>query len=168
VERVQSVIVRIDGAMDTVRRIATDLRPSVLDDLGLVAAVEWQAQEFERSTGVPVQLEVNAEHVELEDRCATTAFRILQETLTNVARHAQASRLHITLRVSAEILTLEVRDNGRGISDAEIASPRSLGLLGSRERAMACGGELVIRGLKAQGTTVSLRIPLGPAAEFPS
>jgi signal transduction histidine kinase len=168
VDRVQSVIVRIDGAMDTVRRIATDLRPSVLDDLGLVAAVEWQAQEFERSTGVPVQLEVQAEHVELEDSCATTAFRILQETLTNVVRHARATRVHIALRVSAEILRLEVRDNGRGISAAEIASPRSLGLLGSRERAMACGGELMIRGLRGQGTTVSLRIPLGPAAEFPS
>jgi len=168
VERVQSVIVRIDGAMDTVRRIATDLRPSVLDDLGLVAAVEWQAQEFERATGIPVQLEVNAEHVELQDRCATTGFRILQETLTNVARHAQPTRVHITLRVSAEILTLEVRDNGRGISDAEIASRRSLGLLGSRERALACGGELEIRGLKGQGTRVSLRIPLGPTAEFPS
>jgi PAS domain S-box-containing protein len=162
VDRVQSIIVRIDGAMDTVRRIATDLRPSVLDDLGLVAAVEWQAQEFERSTGIPVQLEVQAEHVELEDICATTAFRILQETLTNVARHAKATRVTIALRVSAEVLTLEVRDNGRGISKAEMASPQSLGLLGSRERAIACGGELVIDGVRGKGTTVSLRIPLRP------
>jgi PAS domain S-box-containing protein len=164
VDRVQSIIVRIDGAMDTVRRIATDLRPSVLDDLGLVAAVEWQAQEFERSTGIPVQLEVQAEHVELEDICATTAFRILQETLTNVARHANATRVTIALRVSAEALTLEVRDNGRGISKAEMASPRSLGLLGSRERAIACGGELVIDGVRGKGTTVSLGIPLSGAA----
>jgi PAS domain S-box-containing protein len=164
VDRVQSIIVRIDGAMDTVRRIATDLRPSVLDDLGLVAAVEWQAQEFERSTGIPVQLEVQAEHVELEDICATTAFRILQETLTNVARHANATRVTIALRVSAEALTLEVRDNGRGISKAEMASPRSLGLLGSRERAIACGGELVIDGVRGKGTTHSLGIPLRGAA----
>jgi PAS domain S-box-containing protein len=164
VDRVQSIIVRIDGAMDTVRRIATDLRPSVLDDLGLVAAVEWQAQEFERSVGVAVQLEVQTERVELEDICATTAFRILQETLTNVARHANATRVTIALRVSAEALTLEVRDNGRGISKAEMASPRSLGLLGSRERAIACGGELVIHGVRGKGTTVSLRIPLSGAA----
>jgi PAS domain S-box-containing protein len=163
VDRVQSIIVRIDGAMDTVRRIATDLRPSVLDDLGLVAAVEWQAQEFERSTGIPAQLEVQAEHVELEDNCATTAFRILQETFTNVARHAHATRVNIALRVSPEALTLEVRDNGRGISEAEMASPRSLGLLGSRERAIACGGELVIHGVRGKGTAVSLRIPLRPA-----
>jgi PAS domain S-box-containing protein len=158
-DRVQSIIVRIDGAMDTVRRIATDLRPSVLDDLGLVAAVEWQTQEFGRSTGITAQLEVQAVYPELDDVCATSAFRILQETLTNVARHARATRVNIELRVSAEELVLEVTDNGRGISEAEIASPRSLGLIGSRERAIACGGELVIRGVRNQGTTVLLKIP---------
>lgn len=159
-ERVQSIIVRIDGAMDTVRRIATDLRPSVLDDLGLVAAVEWQTQEFERSTGITAQLEVQATYPELNDACATTAFRILQETLTNVTRHAHATRVTIALRVSTEELTLEVRDNGRGISESELASPRSLGLVGSRERAIACGGELVIRGVRNQGTAVLLRLPV--------
>jgi PAS domain S-box-containing protein len=162
-ERVQSIIVRIDGAMDTVRRIATDLRPSVLDDLGLVAAVEWQAQEFERSTGVTVQLEVRANHRELNDVCATTTFRILQETLTNVARHAHATRVSIALHVDQEEMKLEVRDNGRGISEGEITSPRSLGLVGSRERAIGCGGELVVRGVRNQGTLVSLRIPFRSA-----
>jgi PAS domain S-box-containing protein len=168
VDRVQSIIVRIDGAMDTVRRIATDLRPSVLDDLGLVAAVEWQAQEFERSTGITAQLEVQAIYPQLDDICATTAFRILQETLTNVARHAHATRVNIALRVSAEELTLEVRDNGRGISEGEMASPRSLGLIGSRERAIACGGELVIRGVRKQGTKVLLRIPVRSAGRAAS
>lgn len=159
-ERVQSVIVRIDGAMDTVRRIATDLRPSVLDDLGLVAAVEWQAQEFERSTGLVTQLKVRAAHPELEQVRATTVFRILQEALTNVARHAHASRVDIALRVTAQKLTLGVRDNGVGITESELASPRSLGLIGLRERAIACGGELVIQGCPEAGTTVVLRIPL--------
>jgi PAS domain S-box-containing protein len=166
-ERVQSIIVRIDGAMDTVRRIATDLRPSVLDDLGLVAAVEWQAQEFERSTGVTVQLEVRANHRELNDVCATTTFRILQETLTNVARHAHATRVSIALHVDQEELKLEVRDNGRGISEGEITSPRSLGLVGSRERAIGCGGELLVRGVRNQGTLVSLRIPFRSAEAVP-
>ncbi|HSJ76370.1 MAG TPA: PAS domain-containing protein [Gemmatimonadales bacterium] len=161
-ERVQSIIVRIDGAMDTVRRIATDLRPSVLDDLGLVAAVEWQAQEFERSTGITAQLEVQATYPELDDICATTTFRILQETLTNVARHAHATRVKIALQVSAEELTLEVRDNGRGISKSDVLSSTSLGLIGSRERAIACGGKLVIRGIRDQGTIVLLRIPARP------
>jgi signal transduction histidine kinase len=164
-ERVQSIIVRIDGAMDTVRRIATDLRPSVLDDLGLVAAVEWQTQEFERSTGITAELEVQATYPELDDVCATTAFRILQETLTNVARHAHATRVKIALQVSAEELTLEVRDNGRGISKSDLLSSTSLGLIGSRERAIACGGKLVIRGIRNQGTIALLRIPLRPGGE---
>jgi PAS domain S-box-containing protein len=159
-ERVQSLIGRIDGAMDTVRRIASDLRPSLLDDLGLVAAVEWQAQEFERSTGITAKLEVEAVQPDLDDACATTAFRILQETLTNVARHAHASRVYISLGVTDQELTLEVKDDGRGITKSEMASPRSLGLIGSRERAIACGGELVIQGVRGKGTTVLLRIPL--------
>jgi PAS domain S-box-containing protein len=159
-ERVQSVIVRIDGAMDTIRRIATNLRPSVLDDLGLVAAVEWQALEFERSTGITTRLEVQAVHSELNDLCATTAFRILQETLTNAARHARATAVYIKLRVSDVLLALEVGDNGRGITEAERRSPRSLGLIGIRERAIACGGELVIRGVRGQGTTVAVSLPL--------
>jgi PAS domain S-box-containing protein len=163
-ERVQSVIVRIDGAMDTVRRIATDLRPGVLDDLGLVAAVEWQALEFERSTGITTRLDVQAVHAELDDLCATTVFRILQETLTNVARHARASGVHITLQVSADALALGVGDNGRGITEAERRSPLSLGLVGIRERAIACGGDLVIRGARGQGTTVSVTVPLPRAA----
>jgi PAS domain S-box-containing protein len=162
VERVQSIMVRIDGAMDTVRRIATDLRPSILDDLGLVAAVEWQAQEFERSTGITAQLEVQATYPELDDVCATTAFRILQETLTNVARHAHATRVKIALQVSSKELTLEVRDNGRGISKSDLLSSTSLGLIGSRERAIACGGKLVIRGIRDHGTIALLRIPIRP------
>jgi PAS domain S-box-containing protein len=164
-ERVQSIIVRIDGAMDTVRRIATDLRPSVLDDLGLVAAVEWQAQEFERRTGIPTQLEVQAGQLELDDRCATTTFRILQETLTNVARHAHATLVKIALHVSAEELMLEVRDNGRGIDKSDLLSSTSLGLIGSRERAIACGGKLVIRGIRNHGTIALLRIPIRSGSE---
>ena len=158
-ERVQSIIVRIDGAMDTVRRIATDLRPGVLDDLGLVAAVEWQCREFERTTGITTELEVQAAQQELEMSCATPVFRILQETLTNVARHARATRVHVALRLSPDEVTLDVRDNGIGISEAALSSRRSLGLVGLRERAIACGGELVIRGVRKQGTTLALRIP---------
>jgi signal transduction histidine kinase len=129
-----------------------------------VAAVEWQTQEFGRSTGITAHLEVQATGPDPDDVCTTTTFRILQETLTNVARHAQATRVDIDLRVSAEELMLEVRDNGRGISEAELASPRSLGLIGSRERALACGGELMIKGIRREGTTVMLKIPLRAVA----
>ncbi len=167
-ERAQLLVGRIDGTIDSVRRIATELRPSVLDHLGLVAAVEWQAQEFEKRTGIASALSVRASHAEIDDRRATTVFRILQETLTNVARHAEAGRVEIGLSISTDLLTLEVHDDGRGISEREIAAPHSLGLVGLRERALACGGELAISGIPQGGTTVSVRIPLrgdgGPEA----
>jgi PAS domain S-box-containing protein len=160
-ERVHSAVTRIDGTIDTVRRIATELRPSVLDHLGLLAAVEWQAQEFEKRTGIPVRLELSSAHPALDDARATTVFRILQESLTNVARHAGANRVHIALALGLDAVTLRVADDGRGISEAERTSLRSLGLVGIRERAIACGGECTIEGHVGQGTTVNARIPLG-------
>ena len=157
---VQSLIERMDGAMDTVRRIATNLRPSVLDHLGLVAAIEWQALEFERSTGIEVHLDVRAMDVEPDQRSATTVFRILQEALTNVARHSGASATHIALRGGEELLHLDVADDGRGIVEADRQSPGLLGLVAIRERALACGGELVIRDSRGQGTRLSVTVPL--------
>ncbi len=165
-ERVQSVVSRIDGTIDTVRRIATELRPSVLDHLGLVAAVEWQAQEFEKRTGITVRLELSSAHPAVDDARATTVFRILQESLTNVARHASATRVEIALALGPDAVTLQVADDGRGISEAERTALRSLGLVGIRERAIACGGECTIEGRAGQGTTVTARIPLG-ATEAP-
>jgi signal transduction histidine kinase len=151
---------RIDGTIDSVRRIATDLRPSILDHLGLVAAIEWQAQEFERRTGVQASVRVSRPDVAIDDVRATAVFRMLQETLTNVARHAGARRVDIDLTVGTVDLALDVRDDGRGITPAEISGGRSLGLLGLRERAIACGGMLEIRGTPGRGTHVSVRIPL--------
>jgi PAS domain S-box-containing protein len=157
---VQSIVERIDGTIDSVRRIATDLRPSILDHLGLVAAIEWQAQEFERRTGVKAYVRVSKPEISIDDVRATAVFRMLQETLTNVARHASASRVDIQLTVGTVDLMLEVRDDGRGITPAEIAGGRSLGLVGLRERAIACGGMLDIQGTPGRGTRVSVRIPL--------
>ena len=159
-EHVQSIVARIDGTIDAVRRIATDLRPSVLDHLGLVAAIEWQAQEFERRTGVRAVVRVSASHAAIDDVRATAVFRMLQETLTNVARHAGATRVDITFTVGKVDLALEVRDDGRGIAPAEVAGNRSLGLVGLRERAIACGGTLAIEGTPGRGTRVSIRLPL--------
>jgi PAS domain S-box-containing protein len=159
-ERVQAVVGRIDGTIDAVRRIATELRPSVLDHLGLVAAVEWQAQEFEKLTGVVVRLSLRSAGPPVNGTVATTVFRMLQETLTNVARHAAATWVEIALEIREEAVTLRVADNGRGISAAERTDPRSLGLVGLRERAIACAGELVIEGRPGEGTIVTARIPL--------
>jgi PAS domain S-box-containing protein len=159
-EWVRSIVQRVDSTMDSVRRIATDLRPSILDHLGLVAAIEWQAQEFERRTGVTASVRTNAPDVAVDEVRATAVFRMLQETLTNVARHARASRVDIELTVGNLDLALDVRDNGRGITPAEIAGGRSLGLVGLRERAIACGGLVSIRGTPGQGTHVAVRVPL--------
>ncbi len=155
-----SIIERIDQTANAVRRIATSLRPSVLDQLGLAAAVEWQGHEFGSRTGIAVAMEVSTDGSPVPDDLGSSAFRILQESLTNVARHAHARRVIIRLRQTLTLLTLEVRDDGLGCTSGCIEAKGSLGLLGMRERALACGGELTIRGQQNRGTTVLLRVPL--------
>jgi len=159
-EHCQSVIRRIDGTLGAVRRIATELRPSVLDQLGLPATVEWQGQEFAARTGVEVSLELCSDDIAVPDDLASSTFRILQEALTNVARHANARRVIIRLRRTPGVLQLEVVDDGIGISNAKLDGTASLGLVGMRERALACGGELIITGRPGGGTAVLLRAPL--------
>ena len=157
----QSMIERIDATLTTVRRLATALRPSVLDQLGLEAAIEWQGQEFSSRTGILADLDIAVGGAAIPEHTATAAFRILQESLTNVARHARASRVDIHLAVTQEVLTLEITDDGIGIDPQRLDGTASLGLVGMRERALACGGELCISGTATLGTTVQLRIPLG-------
>jgi len=157
----QSMIERIDATLTTVRRLATALRPSVLDQLGLEAAIEWQGQEFSLRTGILVDLDIAVGGAAIPEHMATAAFRILQESLTNVARHARASRVQIHLAVTQEVLTLDITDDGIGIEPQRLDGTASLGLVGMRERALACGGELCISGTATLGTTVLLRIPLG-------
>jgi signal transduction histidine kinase len=159
-----SIIERIDRTLTAVRRIATELRPSVLDELGLAAALEWQGQEFGARTGIEVDMELMV-CCTISDDLGSSAFRILQESLTNVARHSNATRVIIRLAQSPEILTLEISDNGVGLPPEQLEGPASLGLIGMRERALACGGELSIFGKPDRGTTVFLRVPLGNGAE---
>jgi len=156
-----SIIARIDQTLTAVRRIATELRPSVLDQLGLAAALEWQGQEFGARTGIEVAMEVSVDGAEIPDDLGSSAFRILQESLTNIIRHANASRVAIRLSQTPTLLTLEITDNGIGCTAACFEGTRSLGLVGMRERALACGGECTISGVPGRGTTVSLRVPLG-------
>jgi signal transduction histidine kinase len=159
-----SIIDRIDQTLNAVRRIATALRPSVLDQLGLAAALEWQGQEFRARTGIDVVMELSVDGAELSDDLGSSAFRILQESLTNVARHAHATRVTIRLEQTPTLLTLEVSDNGLGCTSGCIEAKGSLGLLGMRERALACGGEFTIVGQANRGTTVRLRVPLPTGA----
>jgi PAS domain S-box-containing protein len=160
----QSMIERIDATLTTVRRIATELRPSVLDQLGLEAAIEWQGQEFSLRTGILVDFHVSVGDKTIPEDMASSSFRILQESLTNIARHARASRVVIRLGVTEDVLTLEIEDDGIGIEPQRLDGTASLGLVGMRERALACGGELCITGRPMLGTTVALRIPLDPGA----
>ena len=159
-ERAHELLDRLDGIMVSVRRIITELRPSVLDELGLPDAIEWQAQDFAARTGLALDFAVDVNGGVVPERVASAVFRMLQEALTNVARHARARRVAVSLRVETRSLALDVADDGRGITPTELRGGRSLGLLGLRERAIACGGTVEIRGEPGAGTTVSLRLPL--------
>jgi PAS domain S-box-containing protein len=155
----------IESTIDTVRRISSELRPGVLDDLGLVAAIEWQAQQFQKRTGLLVHWDTALETAEVSRDRATAVFRIFQEVLTNVLRHSQATNIYIRLRKRRDQLELEVVDDGRGITEDEQKNTLSLGLLGMKERALLVGGAVSITGAKGKGTTVVVSVPLSEGSE---
>ncbi len=157
--RAQSMLKVIDNAIVSVRRIATTLRPGMLDDIGLAAAIEWQAQDFQERSGIQCVLDIRAENLELDDGHATAVFRTFQETLTNVARHSGATRVTVKLKDTPRVLVLEIRDNGKGFDPEAEISKKSFGLLGMKERALLLGGTFEIKGEPGYGTTVTLRVP---------
>lgn len=158
-EKTQSIANLINSAILTVRKISTELRPGLLDALGLIAAIEWQAKEFEKRTGIKCRLKLPPDSVVLDQNRSIAIFRIFQEIMTNVARHSLATEVSINIEDREDYLHLEARDNGRGIRASEFSNPKSLGLLGMRERALLLGGEVSIRGVQGKGTTVLLRVP---------
>jgi PAS domain S-box-containing protein len=163
-EKIRAMSQVVDATIGTVRKIATELRPSLLDDLGLEAATEWQVHEFEKRSGIACRFVSNVHETELDSDSSTALFRILQETLTNVARHAAATRVEVRLQIKGNDVVLQVRDNGRGITTREMSNTKSLGLLGMRERLLLVGGEVDIKGAPRKGTTVRVQIPLKRAA----
>jgi signal transduction histidine kinase len=162
--KTQAMSKLIDTTVQVVRRISTELRPGILD-LGLVATIEWQLQEFQTRTGIESILISPAAETTLNDDSSTAVFRILQEILTNVVRHAQATRLEVMLEENDKFLTLRVHDNGRGMTESEIQSPKSIGLLGMQERARLQAGEVHFQGRPGRGTTVTVRLPLEVASD---
>jgi two-component system sensor histidine kinase UhpB len=158
--RASSIAKLADETIQAVRRIATELRPGILDDLGLAAAVEWVAQEFQARTGTKVQLTLPVVDLAIDRERSTALFRILQEILTNVARHANATQVNVRLVKERGSLILEAHDNGKGVTKEELSAGRSLGILGMRERALLLGGDLAVWGSPAEGTTVFVRVPL--------
>ena len=157
--KIRAMVSLIETTMHVVRRTASELRPSVLDNLGLAAALEWQAQQFQARTGIMCRYTGAGEHLVLDQEQATAIFRIFQETLTHVLHHTHATRVDVVLEEKGTALLLTIRDNGRGMSEDGVGGRHSLGLLGMRERAHLLGGRLDITGSKGQGTTVILRVP---------
>jgi PAS domain S-box-containing protein len=160
VARAEAMSVLIDGTIDTVRRLSSELRPQLLDDLGLGAAIEWHAEQFQKRTGIACRVTSNIDDRIIDEMKSINIYRIFQESLTNIIRHANATHVDVDLNVDDRALTLTVRDNGRGINEDEINNPRSLGLIGLRERALSCGGTIAINGAKDAGTVVTAHIPL--------
>ena len=150
----------IDTTIQSVRKISTKLRPGILTDLGLLPAVEWQASEYQSRMGIKFNVVSNIEGMDLDERRSSAVFRIYQELLTNIARHAQATRVSISLKEGGGHLTLKVSDNGRGITEKERDNAKSFGILGMRERALLLGGRFNIHGVPGKGTTATLRIPI--------
>jgi PAS domain S-box-containing protein len=160
VPKLETMVALMDTTLDAVHRIATELRPGVLQELGLEAAVDWYAQEFQKRTEIACRLRSALNGTEVDNQRSTAAFRIFQEILTNVARHAAATEVEVFLGTEKGDLVLETSDNGRGIPEERISDSRCLGLLGMRERARSFGGNVVIRAPAGGGTAVSVRIPL--------
>ncbi|MDA0738008.1 MAG: sensor histidine kinase [Nitrospirae bacterium] len=158
-KKIQSMSDLLDQTVETVQRICLELRPKVLDVFGLAEAIEWQTKEFQDRTGIQCDLVMEQEKGELDSERSLTCFRVLQEALTNVARHAKATHVDVRFFQGNGHVLLEVNDNGEGIENHKIFNSHSLGLLGIRERVLPLGGEVSIKGMVGEGTQVSIKIP---------
>lgn len=163
-EKARAMAANIDETIRAVRRIATELRPGLLDTAGLLAALEWQASQFQTQTGIVCEVKAETKDTLWDQELNTALFRIFQEALTNVIRHAQATKVEVRLAEADGHVVLEVKDNGRGISETEIHNTKSIGLLGIHERAALLGGTLRIEGERGKGTTLTARISKAPVA----
>jgi signal transduction histidine kinase len=160
VNKLQSLIGLIEVSIQSVRQISSDLRPAVLDHLGLKEAMQWEATKFEARTGIRCRLAWTLKNEPADRTRQLAMFRILQEAMTNVVRHAHAGAVRIGVRARGKLLTLTIRDNGRGITKSELSSVESIGLLGMAERARLLGGRVTITGAPGRGTTVTVTVPI--------
>lgn len=158
-EKTKSMSKLVDTTIQTVKRIAAELRPGVLDDLGISAAIEWQAGEFEKLAEIECEFSSNPRDIILDQERSIAIFRIFQEILTNIILHAKATKVRISLKEKGSSIVLKVRDNGKGISNKQISDSKSFGLIGMRERVRPWGGEIKISGAPGKGTTVVASIP---------
>jgi len=164
-EKTSSMSKLVDMTIQKVKSISTELRPGLLDDFGLVAAIEWQSGEFQKLTGISIEISTKPEDIVLDRDRSTILFRIFQELLMNVTRHADATKVKVSLVEEADKIVLTLKDNGRGITREQISDPRSFGLLGMRERVRSWQGEFKISGTQGKGTTAVVSIPLANREE---
>jgi len=155
----------IDASLQTLHTVSSELRPVILDDFGLESAIEWQVEEFQNRTGVRCRVDSSVVDLDLTKEQSTAIFRIFQETLTNIMRHSDATEIDVRLEINEDILILEVADNGRGITEAEISNSRSFGLLGIRERLYPWNGQVDFIGHPNKGTRVIVRVPISGKGE---
>lgn len=167
-EKAHSIESLLDQAMGTVNRVVRELRPGILKEFGLPAAIESQAEDFSQRFGIPCRVQCDEEAIEPEPDTSLALFRIAQEALTNIAKHAHASLVVMRLRRERGNILLEIRDNGRGISDADMQKPKSFGLRGIRERVLSLAGEFSIGPAEHGGTHIVLRVPERAGVEPPS
>ncbi len=154
----------VDRTMETTQRISRDLRPGILD-LGLIAAIEWQVEDFQRRMGIPCELVTSDDELNLDQDLCVAIFRIFQETLTNISKYAEATRVDVSLVAGDNVVVLEVVDNGRGIAREQLSKPGSFGIRGIKERARSLHGEVEVEGVPGVGTRIKVEIPLAPAGE---
>lgn len=159
-EKTKSMYELVDMAIQTVKRISAELRPGILDDLGITDALEWQASEFEKMAEIKCEFSSNSKDIVLDSDRSTAIFRIFQEALTNVMRHASATKVRASLKEETGEIVMRIRDNGRGIKKKKIVGPEAFGIIGMRERVHFWGGEVTISSAPGKGTTVVVRIPL--------
>lgn len=160
-DKTHSMSALVDDTIDSVHKITMELRPSMLDDLGLPAAIEWQAGDFQKRSGIRCQANIRCGDDLIDRELATAVFRIFQETLTNIARHSKATHCRVSLTKTEKDLSMEVTDNGIGITQWQVDDPRSFGMIGMRERAHLWGGTVHVRRIRPSGTMVKVVIPLG-------
>jgi signal transduction histidine kinase len=149
----------VDGTVKTVRRISSELRPSLLDDLGLVAAMDWHLKEFENRSGIKACLEESLQDLQVSEAVKTGLFRIFQESLTNVARHARASHVIVKLQQKGINIEMSIEDDGEGFNKLQVDQKRTLGILGMKERSMMMGGRYEISSIPGRGTRVRVSVP---------
>jgi signal transduction histidine kinase len=159
-ERIRAMDELIHESTKTVQMITSELRPSLLDEQGLAATIEWQAGEFEKRSGISCNLEIDPSIPSLSQDKTINVFRIFQQSLSNVIRHADATSVLVSLSTTARQLVLRIADNGVGISDQAISSATSFGIMGMKERTRLCNGSITIVGIQGKGTTISIDIPI--------